>query len=92
MRKEKTRESAMAWVKAGKLCKYRHGLAFRGAVAGTISNDEAMKMLQISWERNGKLYYKWTFGMGFYELCWEENYETKEEYLMFNEYGENDLY
>lgn len=90
--KEKIRERAMAWVKAGLPCKYRYGYAFRGAGARAIPNEEAKEMLLKSWMNNGRRYYLWTFDMGFYEVRWEDNPETGEEYLMFNEYSENELY
>lgn len=79
---ENTKQAALQWVKDGKLCTYRHGLAYRGAGARRISNEEALNKLTN--ER------AWSFGMGFYELCWS-TFEG-EPCLEFNELHENDLY
>lgn len=79
---EKTKESALQWVKDGKPCIYRRGLAWKGAKARVITNDEAMKLLQT--ERG------WNLGVGFYELSWTTH--NGEQCLEFNELSENDLY
>lgn len=79
---EKTKEAALQWVKDGRLCTYRFGLAYRGARARRISNEEALNKLT-----NEK---GWSFGMGFYELRWS-TFEG-ESCLEFNELHENDLY
>lgn len=91
MTNEEKRTEAVDWVNAGKPCKYRYGLAFRGAVAGLISNGEAKELIEKCFIRNGKRDYTWKFGMGFNELRWVDDYTTHERYLLFNEYGENDL-
>lgn len=78
----KTKETALQWVKDGKPCTYRYGLAYRGAKARRISNEEALNKLT-----NEKA---WSFGMGFYELGWSK-FEG-EPCLEFNELHENDLY
>lgn len=92
MTNEEKRTEAVEWVNAGKPCKYRHGLSFRGARAGKISTEEAKRMLSDCIVRQGKRHYTWTFGMSFNELHWEEDRTTHERYLVFNEYSENDLY
>lgn len=79
---EKTKEAALQWVKDGRLCTYRFGLAYRGAGARRISNEEALNKLT-----NEKA---WDFGMGFYTLRWT-TFEG-ENCLEFNELHENDLY
>lgn len=79
---EKTKEAALQWVKDGGLCTYRYGLAFKGARARQISNEEALDKLT---NKKG-----WSFGMGFHELLWSE-FEGK-PCLEFNELHENDLY
>lgn len=79
---EKTKESALQWVKDGKLCIYRYGFAWKGAEASVITNDEAMRRLQTEQD--------WDFGIGFYELIWTMH--NGEQCLLFNEFSENDLY
>lgn len=79
---EKSKEAALQWVKDGRLCVYRHGLAYRGAIARRMSTEEALNKLT-----NEK---GWNFGMGFYELSWTM-YEGQ-PCLEFNELHENDLY
>lgn len=78
---ENTKQAALEWANNGKLCTYRYGLAYRGAKAKVISQEEALK--RLSNERG------WSFGMGFYALCWSK-YEG-EPCLEFNELRENDL-
>lgn len=79
---ESTKQAALNWIKEGKLCTYRYGLAYRGAKAKVISQEEALK--RLSNERG------WSFGMGFYELCWSKC--EGEPCLEFNKLHENDLY
>lgn len=92
MTNSEKRKEALEWVNAGKPCKYRYGLAFRGAVAGAITTEKAKELIAKGIRRGAETYYTWNFGIGFNELCWEEDWNTHERYLMFNEYGENDLY
>lgn len=79
---ERTKEAALQWVKDGKPCMYRYGLAYKGAIARHISNEEALNKLT-----NEK---GWNFEAGFHELGWTI-YEGK-PCLEFNELHENDLY
>lgn len=76
---EKTKEFAQKWVEQGNPCVYRHGWAYRGAGARTISKEEATKLLP-----------KYSFGIGFYELDFIkiDGVDT----LEFNELSANDMY
>lgn len=78
---EKTKEAAIKFVENGGKCFYQYGYGFKGAKATEKSKEWAMEKLQHK---------GWSFGMGFYELSWEQvNGETV---LLFNEFSENDLY
>lgn len=92
MKTENTIECAIAWVDTGLPCRYRYGFAFKGAGIRSITTEQAKEYLSHSWVRDGKRYYQWSFGMGFYELRWETDRENGKTYLVFNEYGENDLW
>lgn len=83
-----TKAAALAWIKEGKPCIYRHGWAYRGAYARRLTQEQALELLP-----------KYDFGMGFYEIDFhEQSYTDKEHGLLydavleFNELGENDLY
>lgn len=65
-------------IEMGMPCKYRHGWAYRGAMARDIAKEEALKMLP-----------NYSYGIGFYELNYSVNDGIPE--LEFNELGENDL-
>lgn len=77
---EKTRECALQWVNDGKPCIYRYGFAWKGACHRSITTEKAKELIARPC---------WSFGMGFYELCWERH--DNEQVLCFNEYSENDL-
>ena len=66
------------WIEKDKPCAYRCGFAYRGATARRITKDKAKELLP-----------GYSFGMGFYELCFEL---LGEPTLVFNEYSANDLY
>lgn len=66
------------WIEKDKPCAYRCGFAYRGATARRITKDKARELLP-----------NYSFGMGFYELCFEL---LGEPTLIFNEYSANDLY
>lgn len=75
---EKTKQAAAQWVAEGKPCYYQFGWAFKGAGKRQITTEKAQKLLPT-----------YSFGMGFYELSWDE--VEGETVLLFNEFGENDL-
>lgn len=79
MNKEEQKRIAEEWVKAGKPCTYRYGFAWKGAKSKRITQEKAEELLP-----------NYNFGIGFYELCW--NNEKGERVLCFNEYSENDMY
>lgn len=76
--KQPTKAQLTELINMGMPCQYRHGFAYRGAIAGYITKEEALRLLP-----------DFTYGMGFYEL----NYSVKDGIpeLEFNELGENDL-
>lgn len=90
---EKTKEAARQWIEDGKPCRYRYGLAYRGASSRPLTKEEALKLLP-----------RYSFGMGFYELSFCQDRKVTfspgcvstepygDEVLMFNEYSENDLW
>lgn len=92
---EKTKEAARQWIEDGKPCRYRYGFGYRGASSRPLTKEEAIKLLP-----------KYSFGMGFYELSYEQdrrvipsgssNCTITETYgdtvLMFNEYSANDMW
>lgn len=78
MKREKTRESAKAWVEASNPCVYRYGWGWKGASARPLTKEEALELLP-----------KYSFGMGFYSLSWID--VNGVDTLEFNELSENDM-
>lgn len=76
---EELKQKAEEWVKSGKPCIYRHGWAYRGAMAREITQEKALELLP-----------QYSFGMGFYELSFIKH--NGQDVLEFNELSENDLY
>lgn len=65
------------WIEKDKPCAYRCGFSFRGAQARRITADKARELLP-----------GYSFGKGFYELCFEL---LGEPTLVFNEYSVCDM-
>lgn len=80
--KADTKESARVFVENGGKTYYRYGFAYRGAGKRPISKEDALLKL----DKVG-----WSFGKGFYELCWEKDSEGN-DILVFNEYSEGDMW
>lgn len=77
---EKAKEAAIKYINENKLCYYRYGLWSDAFLS--ITKEQALQKLK---EEIG-----WDFGMGFYELKWED--KEGEEVLLFNELKDSDLY
>jgi hypothetical protein len=78
MQIHETKEFARQWIAENRPCIYRHGWAYRGALARQLTQQQAMKLLP-----------QYSFGMGFNMIsCREYKGRTV---LEFNELGENDL-
>ncbi len=93
---KETKEFAREWIEAGKPCRYRYGLGYRGASSRPITQEKALELLP-----------KYSFGMRFYErsFCRDTvvdheksgpnctvTYPVGDTVLMFNEYSENDMW
>ena len=72
--KKKSKLVARVWVYAGLPCRKQFGFSWKGAGSREITNKQAKDLLP-----------GYSFGMGFYELRFENGS------LIFNNYSENDM-
>ena len=76
------KEEVRKAIENGMPCYKRYGFAWKGARARLITKEEALRLLP-----------NYNPGIGFYELCLENNSQVGgKESIVFNEYSANDMW